>query len=276
MGVSLRPTSFAAGGGLLDDADVTITRARFAIGYGSNNTGGQGQDATTLHLVLTDGDDTQHDQFYSCGNGFVPSETGDEETSGKELVPVGDKTAPSGSSNMAMVVNSLVNAGLPEDLLDSGDISAIEGVKGHVMRVPEPKRAGLPAREGKNAGREKTVLIFTTVTGLPGDAKAAKAKPATTGKGPQPVPAKAGTAKATTAAAVEANDDLKDELAGHLYTVLADAPDGLKKVALVPALFKIIDKLDPNRKELLAMAGKNEVISSIDGLEFDGTTLKMA
>lgn len=266
--ISLRPSTFAQGGGLIDDADVEIVRARFTIGYGPDST----VDATTLCLTLKDTDDVEHFQYYSCGNGFVPSETGDDETRGKELTPVGDKTAPSGSSNMAMVINSLINAGMPEDLLDSGDISAIEGVKGHVNRIPAPKRQGI-VRQGKNADREQTVLVFTTVTGLPGEAPkgkagAAKAKPTATGA--------AKASKENVAAATEADEELVMELSGYLFEVLAEVGDaGLKKVALVPKLFKLIPNGD-TKKALLALAAKDEVLGSIDGIEFAGGIVKMA
>lgn len=275
MGISLRPSTFAQGGGLLDDADVEILLARFTTGYGSNSSGA-GAEATTLKLVLKDGDGTEHEQFYSCGNGFVPSETGDEATAGKELVPVGDKTAPSGNSNMALVVNSMINAGLPEDLLDSGDISAIEGTKGHVNRIPEPKRAGLPAREGARKDQPRTVLVFTTITGLPGEApKAGKGKVTTMAK-----PA-TGAAKPTAAApsAAEGGDELTEELTGFLLEVVGAAGDaGLKKVQIVQKLFAAIPKDNANKKALVALAGKDEVLSTIgDGMfEYDGKSVKMA
>lgn len=273
--VSLRPSTFAQGGGLLDDADVELIFARFTIGYGANSSGA-GAEATTLKLVLKDGDGTEHEQFYSCGNGFVPSETGDEATAGKELVPVGDKTAPSGGSNMAMVIGSLINAGLPEDLLDSGDISAIEGTKGHVNRIPEPKRAGLPAREGARKDQPRTVLVFTTVTGLPGDAP----KPGTKAKVTQMAKSAAAT-KATAAApkAEEGADELTEELTGFLLEVVGAAGDaGLKKVQIVQKLFAAIPKDNANKKALVAMAGRDEVLQTIgDGMfEYNGTLIKMA
>lgn len=273
--VSLRPSTFAQGGGLLDDADVELILARFTIGYGANSSG-QGAEVTTLKLVLKDGDGTEHEQYYSCGNGFVPSETGDEATQGKELVPVGDKTAPSGSSNMAMVIGSMINAGLPEDLLDSGDISAIEGTRGHVNRIPEPKRAGLPAREGARKDQPRTVLVFTTITGLPGEAapKAKAGAKVTT-------MAKPGTAKPAAAApkADATGDELTEELTGFLLEVVGAAGDaGLKKVQIVQKLFAAIPKYNPNKKALVALAGKDEVLQSIgDGMfEYNGTTIKMA
>lgn len=275
MAVSLRPSTFAQGGGLIDDADVEITRARFGMGYGGNG-GGQGDEAVTLQLTLKDNDGAEHQQYYSAGKGFVPSEDPkDPERSGLELVPVGDKTAPSGSSNMALFIGALINAGYPEDLLDSGDISALEGTKGHVNRIPEPKRGGAFVRQGKNADQPKTVLVFTTVTDFPGNTvkgKATSAKSTTTGKGGTQAGATKGAAKP------EANEELVEELKGHLLTVLGESATGsLKKVALVPALFKAIDKGDANRKELLGLAGKDEVLGNLGEMfEYDGKELKMA
>lgn len=275
MSISLRPSTFAQGGGLLDDADVTLILARFTTGYGANSSGA-GAEATTLKLVLTDSEGTEHEQYYSCGNGFVPSETGDEATQGKELVPVDGKTAPSGSSNMAMVIGSMINAGLPEDLLDSGDISAIEGTRGHVNRIPEPKRAGLPAREGARKDQPRTVLVFTTITSLPGEAAPkGKAKVTTMAKPTTSAAKPAATATSSTGEETE----LTEELTGFLLEVVGAAGDaGLKKVQIVQKLFAAIPKDNANKKALVALAGKDDVLQTIgDGMfEYNGTTIKMA
>lgn len=266
MAVSLRPSSFSVGSGLIDDADVEIVRARFTVGYGENSS----SDATTLLLMLKDGEDVEHAQYYSTGQGFVPSEDPkNPDNSGKEMVPVGDKTSPSGSSNMAILINSLVNAGLPEDLLDSGDISALEGVKGHVNRIPAPKRDNLPKREGKNADRPQTVLVFTTVSSLPGQAPAktaAKPKPGASQAKPAPAPAKGGGGD-------EVSEDLKEELTGLLLEFVTDTP--ITKVKMIQELFKAA-KESPNKKELVSIAGKEEVLSSLEVFEFDGKSIKLA
>lgn len=271
--ISLRPSTFAAGGGLIDDIDVTISKARFRM---TDYDGKADQEVCVLDVTLTDGDGTDTSQMYSCGNGFVPAETGDEATTGTFLTPIGDKTAPSGSSNMALFMNSLINAGFPEDALDSGLITELEGTKVHVNRVPAPKRNNLPKRTGANADREQTILLVTTLIHLPGEApKAAKkgATPITQGK------AGAAGAKATPAAksvGPEVDADLVDELTGKLIEAFSVAGvEEMTKVKVVPALFKVIDKTDPNRAALMAAAGKEEYLMAVDGFSWDGTTLKM-
>lgn len=253
MGISLRPSGFTTGGGLLDDVDVTFTEALFGYGYGKE---GSGAEAVTLQIKMMDGDGTEHQSFYSVGQGFVPSEPG-----GEELVPVGDKTALNGGSNAALFLNSLVNAGLPEDLLD-GAISAINGTKVHVNRVAAPKRGNLPKREGPNADREQTVLLVTTVISLPGE------KPKAAAKGAKPAAGK--PAAATKAASTEDTDDLVMELMG-VFSANDGAP--MKKVDIVKALFKSVEASNPNKKAILAQAGKAEVLSALEGFTFDGTTL---
>ncbi len=273
--ISFRPSTFAQGGGLVDDVDVEIVRARFGFGYGGNSSA---EDATTFHLTLKDGDGTEYVQYYGTGTGFVPSEAGDAEENGKELVPVDSKTAVSGSSNFAMLITSMVNAGLPEDLLDSGDISQLEGVKGHVNRVPAPKRDGLPKREGKNADRPQTVLVFTTITDFPGNAAAkpkAGAKPGT--KSPAAAaPAKGApaTTKPTPAAKSAISDELKEELEGELIGLFAaKEATSMKKIDLTKGLFSSIDNSNPNKKVLIASVSKDEVLSSLDNFSFDGKEL---
>lgn len=268
MGVSLRPSTFSAGGSLVDDADLTVSKARFIMtDYG----GKSDAEVCVLQLMLREDDDTEHEQMYSLGTGFVPSETGKEEENGKELTPVGDKTSPNGSSNFALLINSMVNAGVPEDLFD-GDISAIEGLKGHYNRVPAPKRGNLPKRPGQAEKKyEATVLLFTTVVTLPGEAKAAK----TAVKG---APVKTAS-KVTPIAAAKpaAGGELNDVIAEHLIGIFAgEGLEEMKKVQIVTKLFKAIPNDDPQKKAIIAEAGKSEVLAALDGFTFDGTILKIA
>lgn len=266
--VSLRPSTFAIGGSLLDDVDVTYTRARFGYGYGE---GKAGDDAVTLQVVMTDGDKNEHFGYYSVGQGFVPSDTGKEgdDANGKFLVPVGDKTAPNNSSNFALLLISMVNAGVPEDMFD-GDISQIEGLVGHVNRVPAPKRNNLPTRPGQKANNDPTILLFTTLISLPGE----KAKPALVKAGAKPGATAANAAKTTTtttAAATGDTDELEMELMGLFAT---EGTESMKKIDIVKGLFKTIDSTNPNKKSLLAMAGKEDVLKSLSSFTFDGKELK--
>lgn len=268
--VSLRPSAFAQGGGLVDDADLTISKARFI----STNYGGKSDnDVVVLNLTLTDDEGADFEQMYSCGNGFVPAETGDDATQGTFLVPVGDKTAPSGSSNFALMLTSLINTGLPEDLLDSGYINELEGFKGHWNRVPAPKRGNLPSRAGQDPNRVATILLCTTVIHLPGEAPKAAAK----GKAAPATKAAPKAAAGKPAAAAPAATDLTDEIAGVLMGAFAEAGiESAPKVKLVQMLFKAVEKTDPNRQAMMSAVGKEETLMALPGFEFDGSILKLA
>lgn len=270
--VSMRPSTYTVGGGLIDDVDVTIKQARFTVGYGESG-GNDGATATTLHLVLEDGNGTEHHQYFSMGNGFVPSETGDEETNGLYLVPVGEKTSINGGCNGALFMNSMVTAGLPEDLLD-GDINAIEGTKMHVNRVPAPKRSGLPKRQGPNAEREQTIMLCTSIINLPGEASAPKKANANVPGKPQ---GQATTKPAAAKPTGGANAELVAELAGELFGIFA-AKDlqEMKKVDIAKSLFTDLDKQNPNRAALIKLGASDDALRQLEGFEFDGKVLKLA
>lgn len=271
--IGFRPSNFSAGGGLVDDADLEVIKSRFIMtDYGGKSDSG---DVLVLQLTMKDGDGTEYEQLYSAGNNFVPSEGGSDEENGKFLVPIGDKTQPSGGSNFAFLINSMVNAGLPEDLLDSGDISVLEGLNGHWNRVPQPKRSGLPKRQSANADREQTILVLTSIITVPGETAPAKGKTASANKAAA-APAKAAAGRTAPAKpAADDNEELTAELAEILIGAMAEAGvDSVKKVQVVQMVFKAA-KDNPNKTKLVALAGKPDVLSALDGFSFDGTTLSM-
>lgn len=265
--ISLRPSSFAIGGSLLDDVDVTYERARFGYGYGDGKDGG---DAVTLQVVMKDSDGNEHLGYYSVGQGFVPSETGKavDDDNGKFLVPVGDKTAPNNSSNFALLLISMVNAGVPEDLFD-GDISTIERLVGHVNRVPAPKRNNLPTRPGQKAQNDPTILLFTTLISLPGETK----KPVAGKAGAAKPGVKPAAGKPAPAAATEVD---ASELEGELIGLFASkGVESMKKIELVKGLFSSIEAANTNKKAILAQAGKEEYLNALTSFGFDGTVLTL-
>ncbi len=180
------------------------------------------------------------------------------------LVPVSDRQQPSGSSNMAIFVTALVNVGLDESLLDDGDISALEGTYGHVNRVPAPKRDGLPKREGRNADRPATILVFTELKDKPAASKPngkVTAKPA--GKA---APAKTAPAAAKPSASDELTEELTLELMGAFA---AGEVESMKKIDIAKALFKTVDATNPNKKALIGLAAKDDVLASLEGFTFE-------
>lgn len=265
MALSLRPSTFSAGGGLIDDIDVTVKTARF-VSYDFE--GKADAPKLCLMLALVDADENEHPQYFSAGDlqYFAPSEDPkNPEQNGITIVQVGEKTSLNGSTNAALFLNSLVQAGFPEDKLDEGDVRVMEGMVMHVNRVPQPKRNNLPKKQGQE-GREQMVLICTAIKSMPGEAK-----PGTTGK-KQSTPAP--SAKTPAAGGASPDGALVEELAGELIGMFAaNDVTSMKKAQVAQKLFASIDKANPNRSKLVSMAAKDDVLKSLDGFSFDGSTL---
>lgn len=266
-GISLRPSSFTAGGGLIDDADVTIERARF-VQYDFEGKTEGGAAALCLLLLLKDSEGGEHPQYFSAGNlaYFVPSEDPkNEDLNGITIVKVGEKDSMNGGTNCAIMLNSLVQAGFPEDKLDAGDVRVLEGLVGHVNRVPQPKRSNIAKKEG---ARDPMVLVFTKILSIPGEATKGGAKSATSRD------AQARTAKSATPTAQTGGDDLTEELTGELIGLFASmGVTELKKVQIGQGLFKTIDKTNPNKNKLISLGSKDEVLKSLEGFSYNGSIL---
>ncbi len=263
-GISLRPSSFAEGGGLIDDVDVQITRARF-VSYDYD--GKADKPALCLCVGMQDKDGGEHIQYYSAGDlaYFVPSEDPkNEDLNGITLAKVGDKDSINRNTNFALFMNSLVQAGFPEDKLDSGDVRVLEGLGVHVGRVPQPKRSGLPTRQGQDGQtRVPMLLIVTKINSMPGEGKKATGNVAS-----------GATNQKTSAPASPPSDDLKDELVGHLIGIFAEkGVSSLKKVEIGKLLFAAIEKTDANRNKLVSMGAKDDVLGSLEGFSYNGSVL---
>jgi hypothetical protein len=264
MGISLRPSSFTAGGGLIDDADVEITKARF-VQYDFEGKSENGP-SLCLMLVLADTEKNDHVQYFSAGNlaYFVPSEDPkNPDLNGITIVKVGDKESLNGGTNTAIMLNSLVQAGFPEDKMDAGDVRVLEGLVGHVNRVPQPKRSNIAKKEGQ---RDPMVLVFTKILSMPGEQKKGAAAKTTAA-------AKSASATATTAS-TNGSDELVEELTGELIGLFAaKGVSELKKVEISKGLFGTIDKTNPNKNKLISMAAKDDVLKSLEGFSYNGSVL---
>lgn len=236
-------------GGLIDDIDITIVDAAFAEW---DYNGSIASPVLALAVQFEDGDGKTYDQYYSAGDlqYFVPSDDG------TMAVPVGDKQLLNDNTNAAKFFASLLECGFPEDKLGGGNVKCMVGTKGHVNRVAQPKRQGL-IRGGKNAEKEATVLLMSTITELPGEGpkkvagKVATGRPTQVGKpGLKPAntaaarPAQpSGLAKLKTAspskgkpngqagASTPVGDDLSGPASEILFAILAEGPVEKKKLA---------------------------------------------
>jgi hypothetical protein len=232
--MGLAPSTHVAGG-LIDDVDINIPQPVLAI------------------CMTMDCEGEEHAQYYSVGplENWVPSKDG------KTAEKVGKSGGMSKSSNGSQLIASIVNAGFPEDKLKD-DLSIFDGLKGHVNRVAQPKRTGL-AQKKKEDGREATILLFTSITEIPGGKKV-KGK------------AKASTKKAE-AEPAEVDEDIDNSTTMAILEAVSEGP--VPRGTISKAVFKIAMK-DPNRNKIVARAYDDAFLKGLaeEGIiDYDGTTI---
>jgi hypothetical protein len=250
---------WSQGGGLLDDADVTIIDTSWAEWDYNGNIDHK---ILALAVQFEDGEGKTYDQYYSGGEltYFVPSEDG------SIAVPVGDKQLLNDNCNAIKFCQSLIEAGMPDEIMASGNVKEWVGLKCHVNQHAQPKRTGL-IRGGKNADREPTVLLVTQIHELPGQTpapakktigKAVPARPTPVGKpaasrsaaarpvAGRAVPSSSAPARTAATSSKPANgvaagtDDLEKAVATEILTgVLAVADNGqVEKRSLHTLVFR--------------------------------------
>lgn len=285
-----------AQGGLIDDIDVTFADCQFCE-YDYNGT-----QAATLALAvqMVDAEGKEYDQFYSAGDlkYFVPSDDG------AYPVPVGDKVMLNDSTNVSKFFVSLLQAGLPEEILASGDVHKLIGLKCHVNRVAQPKRSGL--LRGGDDTKEKTVLLVTAIHELPGEAgktagktaaKPAAGKAAAAGNaapkpgtpvGKKPNGAAATTTAAPAQAALTGSDDETAEAAAGIITEILAEADGnsLAKKDMISKAFASMNEkvkagdMDSKAKtKVTQLVAKDSFLATLveaGTITYDGATVSLA
>lgn len=208
-GVSLKPSDQVEGGGLLDNVDCLWKEVRFEM----FDYGGTQAETPALRVTIAPEDGGEVDQYWSCGQAkdWNPSKDG------KSLIPVGEAKGLNKSSNASILFQSLIKANFPEDKIGD-DVSVFEGMRAHMIRVPAPKRGGLPSTKKREDGREfeKTILVVDKILSLPGEEKA-EGKPKADGK-------------------------LADTTAEAIVAILSENPKGMDKMKLIGALFTHLKK----------------------------------
>ena len=168
---SLNPETFTEGGGLIDDVDVVFEECSFTM-FDYNGKVVPGVPSLKVEMSCEDFDDNI-EQFFSMGSSkdWIPSEDG------SQLISVGSVTSIRMTSNGGIFLKSLIDAGFPVDELGD-DITVLNGLQAHVIRVPAPKRPGLKKKvrdDGKEY--EETILIVSEIIAMPGEKKKPKGAP---------------------------------------------------------------------------------------------------
>ncbi len=273
-GASLNPEDFSKGG-ILNNEDIECLDAGFFTGEDAvEQTEGLGkykdyEENLFLGALLkvTSGENKgeQDWQYWSAGKliYWVPS------SDGSRTVKAEGSTSEklTDSCNAYILMASLADAGYPRDEFTDDVRALLTGLKGHVVRVEQPKRPGLSGNDGDRA---RTVL---TVESIDEDS------PVGAGKKTK----KTRKTRAAKPTAVEASDDdddidLEEIALTTIAEILVDADGGpIKKTSLFNRMLKKLQKPHPNDfKEIIKFAGDDEWLGQQEDFSFDGKELEVA
>jgi hypothetical protein len=243
--VSLNPETFTeGGGGLINDVDGEFSGFVFDM---RDLKGGSNLNPYLCASFTAEGE--SYDMYWSCG-GSANWEVG---AGGKSLKAKGTQKGINKGSNLGIFLASLYNAGFPKDKLGN-DISILDGMQAHIIRVPEPERKGLN-RPAAEPGREKTIITVSKINKLPWD-KSKGAKPA--------------GAKPKAPAASEA---LESEVVGIILTALADNPEGIAKKDIIKSV--VAQAESANRGAAMQMANNDSWLKGRTEWAYDNGVVKM-
>lgn len=273
MGVSLRPSD-AISGGLLDDVDVHIDKARYEIfDYQGKS---DPAPALVLHCTLEDGE--EHTEALSVGRAtdWQPSDDG------KELIPVGQATSLRDKCKAILFLQSLVNAGFDEELLADGDPSVLDGLGVHLTRVTVDYKGLEKRRDAEGREQDFTVLNVSKINYLPGEGgkkgggKGKKADGGGKGGGKGKAASGSGKGKASAKSeSAEPDTDLDEAAEGALMTALAESGGSIESRAIPTKVYKYLDGV-PNRNAVLQRAYSEDFLSREDApWEYEDGTVSL-
>ncbi len=216
-------------GGLIDDADVTFQNCHFE----TKSLGGADERVYFCATLKTE-DGGEAEQFFSAAD---PAQFQPSDDDGNWLIAVGEKGALNKGTNFELLLASAVKFGFPDagskGSFDDKGAEAMNGLKAHVIRVPQPKNRSSLLEQNAGAGQKKGAdpLVISKIIALPGG-KAAKATPAAT---------KGKAAKEEVEEATTGGGEVS-ELDEALREVLAGADKPIEKKKLVGVVYKALDQ----------------------------------
>ena len=241
VGASLSPESYMEGGGLINDVDVRWKECRFEL-WDYNGKVPVAVPALKVTMdVIGDDEAVEVVQYFSAGNAkdWTPSKDG------RKLVSVGAASGITKTSNLAILITSLIEAKFPPDKIEE-DCTIFEGMEAHMVRVKAPERKGLvrtPRADGKEY--ESQNLVVDKILKFPWDKKVGK----DTGKA---------TEKESSG---PSGEDMTDKAQNIIMEILEKNPKGLDKKKLTNAVFNAL-KTDSDRNEIVKMVYDEEFLKT--------------
>jgi hypothetical protein len=237
---TLRPSDASATGGFLEDVEGDIVESKFEQW---DYNGKQPVPVTAIYWKVAyennNGEAAEAEQRWKVANvkDFVPSKDG------LTLLQVGKRETLMQNTNGMALLESVVNAGFPED-----DLVNDEGIDASVftgMRVQFGNEA-LPKMEGVDT-KGKTRIIVVDIISMPGEEKETKGKDK---KG-----------KAAAAKKEESGTDLEAEADDFIIGAISEAGGSLPKKKLPTLSFQHFKKHE-DRAALVKLVYKDEYLSN--------------
>lgn len=263
---SFLPDEMVEGGGILDDADVTIKDIKFGM---SDYNGAIDEEVGALLVTFEDDDEEEHEQILSAGKG-KPSKDG------KSYMV---ETGLNSGTNAGLFISSLFECepSVAKHLKD--DISVLEGMKLHVIRKAPPKgRNTIQRDDDEGGGRGKTILVASDVISCPWD-KGGKKAGSKKGKVADKKTAKGKKSKSDDDDEEEEEEEADgDDTTANAKTVLLAALDAnngeITKLKLTAACYSIIKKklkkFAGERADIVKTINDPKFLKTQDGWAFDG------
>lgn len=241
MGVPFKPGDFVEGGVVPVDRNLLWEKCRFALFSYTKKDGTVVATTTAAEITYKDDDGQEFVQNYSVGDPerFIPS------SDGKTLVATGVAQALSKSSNFYLLINSLINAGFPENHL-SEDISQLGGLYAYHIGLPEPKRVGL-VRQAEEGARERVISVPSQILRLPWEK----------GKGKAATKATAKVTEVEEGGMEDITEKALAFVAAHL-----DGDGNTTRQKLAVAVFKDLAK-DPDKDAIAGLIFKPEFVATL-------------
>jgi hypothetical protein len=288
-------SGYSAGGGL-PEGDYCLSKFEVKMHQAIDQQGVK-KGAARLVVMITfsplTGEGEEVERPYSLGSKAHESWAPREDSKGIVPVPGGPGTPPNNGTNWAYFVKSLLDSGLPEDVLKD-DLSALDGTWVHMQNVPEPEeRKGYATAATGEAGmdtRPKTIAIVSEIkengkpwegTGGVPEEKGTVRSVATSSKGGKPNGAPAIQRGAVAQHVTDSSpSDVTEAAQAAVTEILMKVPNGMNILMLKTSAFKTInEKLgqDTAQKVINEVFGNSKALGAVlggIGYRLDGVNVK--